>query len=207
MSRKSLRQDTQMRQRIAQQAAQYMVEHGIKDFLTAKQKAADMFGVTDGNVMPRNVEVEQAVAEYQRIFKSDVQPQRLQTLRETAIKAMTLLAKFKPRMVGAVLRGSANEHSEVNLHVFADSPELLGHFLDEHHIPYQQHEKRLRLNKEQYIIYPALGFIAGDVPVELVIMPLTAERQAPLSPLNGKPMQRYSLSKVQDMLEDETIPD
>lgn len=200
MNRKLSRQDVQIRQRIAQEAARYMVEHGIKDFLMAKQKAADGFGITDRHVMPRNIEIEQAMVEYQRIFHADKQPQRLRHLRETAVNAMQLLAEYRPRLVGSVQRGTTNEHSDVNLHAFTDTPELLGHFLDAHKIPYQQHEKRLRISKDKYEIYPALGFIAGDVSIDIVIMPGSAERQAPLSPVNGKPMQRYNLEKVKALL-------
>jgi hypothetical protein len=43
-----------LRRALAQEAARIMAEHGIRDFLTAKRKAADRFGVTDGNVLPRN---------------------------------------------------------------------------------------------------------------------------------------------------------
>ena len=45
-----------------------MSEHGIRDFLTAKRKAAERFGVTDGSVLPKNIEIEDALAEYQRLF-------------------------------------------------------------------------------------------------------------------------------------------
>jgi len=46
-----------------------MAEHGIRDFLIAKRKAAERMGVTDvAAVLPRNVEIEDALAEYQRLF-------------------------------------------------------------------------------------------------------------------------------------------
>ena len=57
-----------LRRALAQEAARIMSEHGIRDFLTAKRKAAERFGVTDGNVLPRNTEIEDALAEYHRLF-------------------------------------------------------------------------------------------------------------------------------------------
>ena len=37
-----------LRRALAQEAARIMAEHGIRDFLVAKRKAAERFGVTDG---------------------------------------------------------------------------------------------------------------------------------------------------------------
>jgi len=118
MGRKAHRVDTNVRQRIAQEAARLMAEHGIKDFQMAKQKAANGFGITDKHVIPSNVEVEQALLEHQRLFHSESQPLRLKELRETAVKAMQILKPFEPRLVGSVQRGTAGEYSDVNLHIF-----------------------------------------------------------------------------------------
>ena len=200
MARKAHRVDMNVRQRIAQEAARLMSDHGIKDFLMAKQKAADNFGITDKYVIPSNTEVEQALLEYQRIFQSDSQPKRLNELRNTAIKAMKILKPYDPRLVGSVQRGTAGEHSDVNLHIFTDNPESFGHFLDQHTIPYEQGEKRLRMSKDKYEYFPSYSFIAGDVPIDIVIFPIAGQRQSPLSPVDGKPMQRDKLSKVEATL-------
>ncbi len=48
-----------------------MAEHGVSDFLFAKRKAAERFGVTDHAVLPKNVEIEEALVEYQRLFGGD----------------------------------------------------------------------------------------------------------------------------------------
>jgi len=197
MPRKSHRIDSNERQRIAQEAARLMAEHGIKDFQMAKQKAASNFNIADKHVMPSNVEIEQALLEHQRLFHSTSQPQRLKELRETAVKAMGILKPFKPKLVGSVQRGTAGEYSDVNLHVFTDSPESFGHFLDDHKIPYEQGEKRLRMNKDKYEFFPSYSFIAGDVPIDIVVFPVMGQRQAPLSPVDGKPMQRDGLSKIE----------
>jgi len=197
MARKAHRIDVNMRQRIAQEAARLMSDHGIKDFLMAKQKAANVFGVTDKHVMPSNKEVEQALLEHQRLFHAETQPQRLKYLRETAIKAMKILKPFNPRLVGSVQRGTAGEHSDVNLHLFSDNPESFGPFLTEHTIPYEQSEKRLRISKDNYEYFPSYSFIAGDVPIDIVIFPVNGQRQAPLSPIDGKPMQRDDTRKVE----------
>lgn len=205
MGRTSQRSDSQTRQRIAQDAARLMVEHGIKDFYTAKQKAAESIGITDRHVMPRNTEIEEAILEYQRIFKSHKQPQHLKELRQTAIKAMTLLKEFQPRLVGSVLRGTAGEHSDVNLHVFSDSPEAVSHFLTRHKIPHEQRDKRLRMTKDTYEVFTAYSFIAGDTPIDIVVFPVDGQRQVPLSPVDGKRLQRASIADVEVLLHEMEI--
>ena len=61
-----------LRRALAQEAARVMAEHGVRDFLFAKRKAAERFGVVDGAVLPRNSEIEEALAEYQRLFGGGV---------------------------------------------------------------------------------------------------------------------------------------
>ena len=57
-----------LRRAVAQEAARVMSEHGVRDFLFAKRKAAERFGIVDGSLLPRNIEIEEALQEYQRLF-------------------------------------------------------------------------------------------------------------------------------------------
>ena len=57
-----------LRRALAQEAARVMIEQGIRDFLFAKRKAAERFGVTDSAVLPKNTEIEAALREHQRLF-------------------------------------------------------------------------------------------------------------------------------------------
>ena len=70
-----------LRRALAQEAARIMSEHGIRDFLTAKRKAAERFGVTDSAVLPKNIEIEDALAEYQRLFGGDTHTRSLHAQR------------------------------------------------------------------------------------------------------------------------------
>src|SRR5579872_5054944 len=112
-----------LRRALAQEAARIMAQQGIHDFLTAKRKAADRLGVTDSSVLPRNTEIEAALAEYQRLFDARAHRRSLESQRRAALHAMHWLARFQPRLVGAVLSGTATEHADIQLHLFADRPE------------------------------------------------------------------------------------
>ncbi|MDF3889139.1 UDP-N-acetylmuramate--alanine ligase, partial [Cupriavidus basilensis] len=111
----------------AQAAARMIAEDGA-DYATAKRKAArQLLGdirVT-GEWLPDNEMVEAEVRAYQALFHSDSQPRVLALLRRLAILAMSDLAAFRPYLAGAVLNGTATEHSDVYLQCFCDSPKDL----------------------------------------------------------------------------------
>jgi len=200
-NRRSNTNDIRMRQRLAVEAARIMAEEHLSDFYKAKQKAAARLGATNPRNLPRNDEIERALVEYQRLFRADSQPARLRRLRETALRAMELLARFNPRLVGPVLRGTADEHSEVTLHVFADTSEEIGLFLMEQGIPHQQCDKRVAMAKGESTLYPGYRFIAEEAPILLVVFPIRGIRQALRSEVDGRPAQRAALSEVRALLE------
>jgi len=198
----ALTRTRERRQRLASEAARLMAEQGLRDFAQAKRKAAQRLGIVDEAAMPRNSEIEQALREYQRLFQSETQPQALRRRREAAVEAMRFLARFEPRLVGAVLEGTGDAHSAVSLQLFADDADAVRHFLSEHGIRFETSERRLRLDREREARFPVLLFAADDVPFDLTVLPRDALRQAPLDRISERPMQRASLSAVEALLGD-----
>lgn len=198
-SRKNAR-NANLRTQIAQQAALLMIESGVRDYQSAKRKAAAHLGVVEAHQLPGNDEIEQAIGVHQRLFRSDDQPRHLEVLRVAAAQAMNLLARFNPRLVGPVLHGTADHHSAVSIHLFADTSEEVSLFLMERGIPYELAERRVRPTLDSTEYYPALRFVADEVPFELVVFPADGVRQSPLSPVDGRPMDRADLGRVQAML-------
>jgi hypothetical protein len=192
--------DVQMRQRLAQAAAQILAETGSRDFYAAKRKAALHLGAVDTRNMPSNAEIDQALREYQRLFRANAQPEALQHLREKALEAMNFFAPFKPKLVGSVLDGTADVHSPIILHVFVPRLEELDIFLMEHHIPYEQGERRVKFSTDNVVNLPVMRFYAEDTRVELVVFVQDGPHQPPLSPVDGRPMQRASLNRVRELL-------
>lgn len=199
------RKDQQMRLRLAQEAARILIESGSRDFALAKRKAAEHLSAHDTRQMPSNLEIEQAVAEYQRLFRSDRQPQYLQQLREDAYEAMRFFCDFEPRLVGPVLTGTADINTPVSLHVFTDTPEEISLLLLEQRIPFETGEKRLRLREDSYQGFPTVSFMVGQNRIEVVIFPVSKRVPTPLSPVDGRPVQRANLESVEELLQnDET---
>src|SRR5690348_1548394 len=82
----------QLRRRIALEAARLISEQGIRDYRVAKRKAAQRVGINDEGYLPRNREIEDALREHQRLFRTEEQPRAQQFRLETARDAMRFLA-------------------------------------------------------------------------------------------------------------------
>ncbi len=73
-----------------------MVEHGIRDYAAAKQKAAERLGMSTRGSLPRNAEVEVAVSEHLQLFGGGSHANTLDERRRSALAAMDLLDTFTP---------------------------------------------------------------------------------------------------------------
>ncbi|CAK0768308.1 conserved hypothetical protein [Gammaproteobacteria bacterium] len=195
--------DDRMRQLLAQEAARIMETEGIHDHYLAKRKAAERLGAEDTRNLPRNTEIEQARSEFLRLFQADTTPVRLRALREAALQAMKLLSRFQPRLVGSLLSGTVGIYSDIELHLFSETQEEISLFLDEHRIPYEQEERRIRVGRDSYRNFPVYGFRAGVWTVDLTIFHIDGLRQPPLSPVDGRPERRANLAAVSDLLEEQ----
>ena len=203
MNKRTPSRTDNLRRALAQEAARIMAEHGIRDFLVAKRKAAERLGVDDGSaVLPKNTEIETALAEYQRLFRGDTHVETLHAQRLAALHAMRFLREFEPRLVGAVLSGTATEHSEVQLHLFADNPESVAISLMDQGIRHEITARRVKMSSERVLEYPGVRFEIGDQPIEVTVFPTDGIRQAPVSPVDGRPMRRADLAELEALLAD-----
>lgn len=189
-----------LRRALAQEAARLMAEHGIHDFLAAKRKAAERFGVTENAALPKNIEIETALEEYQRLFGGGTHSELLHAQRFVALEAMRHLREFAPRLVGAVLSGTATEHSDVQLHLFTDNAESVAIKLMDAGIPYEVTERRVKMNAERMLAYPGVRFEIDAQPIEATVFPTDGIRQAPISPVDGKPMKRADVDELKTLL-------
>jgi hypothetical protein len=201
MPRRRNNETERARQVVAQEAARIIVNHGVRDYRVAKQKAAERLGVTARGSLPGNAEIEAAVAEHLQIFGGDAHEDRLRLMRVAALSAMDLLASFTPRLVGPVLAGTADDNSVVNLHVFADSPELVALELEQIGVGYRPYERRLKSRRDQVETYAGFEFNHGNNAIQVTVFPVDGIRQAPMSPVDGKPMRRVDADGVQALLE------
>lgn len=125
-------------------AARLIAEDGL-DYASAKRKAArQVTGVARvaGEWLPDNDQIEEEIREYQSLFQADTQPAVLRRLREIAIEWMKRLAPFNPYLTGAVLNGTAGEHSDIHLQAFCDNPKEVAIYLLNANVQYDVSESR-----------------------------------------------------------------
>lgn len=202
MGRKTETVNDRARMMLAQEAARIIVEQGVDDYRTAKMKAAERLGFTNRGSLPGNGEIEQALSEHLKLFHWDSHWELLHKMRSAALSAMDLLSPFSPRLVGAVLNGTAGEHSAVYLHVFSDSVEHVANELELKQIVSQLYERRLKSRRGKAESFAGYQFMHHDVPIEATVFPFDGIRQAPISPVDNKPMRRADAQAVLAMLRD-----
>jgi len=131
-----------LRSEIAAAAARMIAEDGA-DYGSAKRKAAKLIlgnNKVSGDILPDNAQIEAEVREYQALFFGDEQPQRLRQLRALALALMDRFADFSPHVTGAIVNGTASEHSDIHLQLFAESSKDVAVFLLNSDIEYQVSE-------------------------------------------------------------------
>jgi len=120
-----------LRAEIAAAAARMIAEDGA-DYASAKRKAARQIlgdAKARGEILPDNAQIEDEVRAYNELFFGDTQPARLLHLRQLAVQVMEELARFNPYLTGAVLNGTAGEHSDIHLQLFTSSAKDVEIFL------------------------------------------------------------------------------
>lgn len=192
----------QTRERVAQLAAQLMVEHGIQDFGLAKRKAARQMGIEDGYSLPGNQEIEQALKAYQALFHGESHPVRLRQLREIALHTMRLFADYHPYLTGSVLNGTAGPHSDINLLLYTDNEKEFELYLMQHDIPFKQGQRQSgRLGT-----LPSFTLNMEDADVNIALYPEGNLRSAPRNQTENRVSKRAKLSQVEALLSQDDLP-
>ncbi len=150
--------------------------------------------------MPSNEEIEAALAERTRIFSGQQHHHHVRELRAAALWIMRSLQVFNVRLVGSVLSGNATRHSTIDLHVFCDSPEAVGSQLDTLGITHRLAQFRHQFRPRQGERFPGFRFTAKEFEYAATVFTETQRRSVPLSPVDGRPMQRGSVRDVENLL-------
>lgn len=190
----------QTRRIIAAEAARIMATQAQYNYRIAKQKAAQRLGVSNRTALPSNVEVESALRSYQEFYGGQQHVRHLHKIREMAQRVMQSLEVFCPRLVGPVLEGTADEYARVSLHVFSDPPDAVAIHLLDRGLVFRDEQRTIRWHDGRYRQIPLLVIDVEDIEVELALFSCLDLRQAPLSPVDGRPQKRASLAEVDCLL-------
>lgn len=189
------------RQQLAYEAARILREQGLRELDHARRKAVERLGVTNKRCWPDNAEIQAALENEYRLFQPETQQQVTSTLREQALAAMQTFAEFGPRLVGQSVSGTASLDQGVRLHLFADDTRPIVFRLIDKGIPWQARDRQHRYADGSRQLHPTFAFVAGEIPVELVVLPERARRNPPLSPISERPERGLDAAAVERLLQ------
>ncbi len=175
-----------------------MADEGIVNIAMAVQKAVRQMGVTERGGLPDELEVQSALKTHQAVFQADSQPKECLTLRHTAVEIMRWLDGFSPWLVGAVLDGSANHFSRIELEMILDDPKQLEMHLLKAGIRFEIHTRcPMSLPHEKL---PAGGLLyeisVGDVTICISLFP----HHAAWASRSANKLKRARLAEVEALL-------
>jgi hypothetical protein len=184
-----------LRAEIAAAAARLIAEDGL-DYNSAKRKAAKQIlgnNKVRGDILPDNSQLEEEVRIYNALFFGDTQPGRLLQLRQFALALMQELAEFRPHLTGAVLNGTAGEHSDIHLHLFVDSPKDVEIFLLNKDVTFEVSENAHPVSRKDPI--ETLSFMWRHEGVHLTLYSIEDMRQS-RTLRDGRAIERADIQTV-----------
>src|SRR5438552_11252478 len=195
--------NVKLRQAIALEAARLMYERIESEYFTAKRKAAKRLcrqQIKPGD-LPSNAEIREQIQVFARIHEGDKRTQHLCEMRLEALRMMRLLRPFRPRLIGSVMTGHVRKGSDVDLHVFSDSPGLVTDLLEQAGCQYDLERKQVVKHGESRVfthvhVYDRFNF-------ELTIYPEDKAHYVFKSSITGKAIERASIRELEELLQRE----
>src|SRR5262249_4840005 len=119
--------NAKLRQAIALEAARLMYERVESEYYTAKRKAAKRLcrRACKPEDLPSNAEIRDQIQHFARIHEGPKRTEHLFEMRLEALRLMRLLRAYRPRLIGSVMTGHVRKGSDIDIHVFSDSPGLI----------------------------------------------------------------------------------
>jgi hypothetical protein len=193
----------EQRERLAYEAARIVLDQGLCDFDRARRKAAERIGVLNRRHWPTNEAVQEAVLAQRRLFPGASDAETSRRLKVAALEAMGRLNAFSPRLVGGALSGTASLETGIELLLFADRAEDVIFSLLDQQIPWREAERLMRYPRGERCAHPVFRFLAGDIPVDLIVLPRGALRHPPLDPVTERPYRGANRAEVANLLSTE----
>ena len=111
--------DSDLKCKIAMEAATLLYFGAEKEYKQAKLKAAKTFGV---HFLPTNIEVALELEKIAEENEGAARKERLIQMRKEALKIMTILKSYNPILIGSVWRGTIRHGSDIDIALYHDVP-------------------------------------------------------------------------------------
>ena len=110
---------TNLRRRVAREAATLLYTSQEKEYKQAKKRAAKTL---KARVLPSNLEVAEELDKIAEEKERSSRRELLLRMRKEGLEIMEALKVFNPRLVGSVWRGTANKNSDIDILAFSQDP-------------------------------------------------------------------------------------
>jgi predicted HD phosphohydrolase len=195
---------SRIRRQIAWEAARLMFDRRESEYYRAKMKAARH--VCKGRVkpadLPGNAEIRDEVQNLSRMFDGDLEVSRkLRDMRIAALHMMTLLADYRPRLIGSVLTGHIRRGSDIDLHLFVDNLAAVTGVLDQSRYRYETQRKEITKHGETNVYRHV--HVQDEFPFELTVYPANKAHYVFKSSITGKPIERANIAELRLLLQNQ----
>lgn len=192
--------DGKLRQAIALEAARLMYERVETEYFTAKRKAAKRLcrGSLKPEDLPSNAEIRDQIQLFARLHEGDKRTKHLREMRIEALRMMRILRPFRPRLIGSVMTGHVRKGSDVDLHVFSDSPGLVTDLLEQAGCQYDLERKQVVKHGESRVFTHV--HVHDRFDFELTIYPEDKAHYVFKSSITGKAIERASIAELEEFL-------
>lgn len=196
--------DPKVRREIALRAAQLMYARHESEYFQAKRKAARMVGRSErSRDLPSNAEIREHIMLLAQLKEGDRRKQNLRAMRLEALRTMRMLVAWRPRLIGSVLTGHIREGSDIDLHVFCDSAELVAERLEREGIACDVERKRVvKAGKERHFVHVHAEGLGG-FPLDLSVYPTDKANFPFISSITGKPIEKTDQRGLESLLKEE----
>jgi predicted nucleotidyltransferase len=120
--------NSDVRRKIAREAATLLYFGAEKEYKQAKLKAAKTLGAY---FLPSNLEVALELDKIAEENEGPARKERLIQMRKEALKLMVILKKYGPVLIGSVWRGNIRQGSDIDIAVYHDVPDEILNILKE----------------------------------------------------------------------------
>jgi predicted nucleotidyltransferase len=190
--------DSDLRCKIAREAATLLYFGAEKEYKQAKLKAAKTLGV---HFLPSNLEVALELDKIAEENEGPTRKERLIQMRKEALKLMAILEKYGPILIGSVWRGTIRQGSDVDIALYHDVPDEILNVLKKKGIKISKTEWTTETKRGK----PEASFhiyveIAGKQMVELVVRSSEEARHRRKCEIFGDELKGLNVQELESLL-------
>ena len=195
--------DEKLRRGIIVEAARMMYSRSETEYFRAKIKAARRLcrGWLKPSELPSNAEIRDEIQRMANLFEGQSRFDRLREMRVEALRCMRLLSHCRPKIIGSTYTGHVRQGSDIDIHVFAASVDVVTSSLDAEGIDYIVERKRVRKLGEERLFTHI--HIRDRFPIEITMYSPDKASFVFKSSITGKPMERATLPEFEAFLRQE----